>query len=105
MTPSVPTRRSSGLRQRYTPDSFGRSVREIGKPASEFESVKPLSDRARGERADRTRGAGTGVTDTRRDERHRRHGSRNHSKPKLTHQTCPSTGDIDRKSTRLNSSH
>src|SRR3546814_198877 len=80
--------------ERHTPDIFDRLVLEIGKPAIEFESVKPLSDRARGERADRNRGAGIGVTETRRDERHSRHGSRNHSKPKLTHQTCPSTGEI-----------
>src|SRR3546814_9316214 len=80
--------------ERHTPDIFDRLVLEIGKPAIEFESVKPLSDRARGERADRNRGAGIGVTETRRDERHSRHGSRNHSKPTLTHQTCPSTGEI-----------
>src|SRR3546814_17258162 len=66
------------------PDIFDRLVLEIGKLAIEFESVKPLSDRARGERADRNRGAGIGVTETRRDERHSRQ---------------------DRKSTRLNSSH
>src|SRR3546814_14689874 len=69
--------------ERHPPDIFDRLVLEIGKPAIEFESVKPLSDRARGERADRNRGAGIGVTETRRDERHSRHGSRNHSKPKL----------------------
>src|SRR3546814_12724036 len=38
--------------ERHTPDIVDRLVLEIGKPAIEFESVKPLSDRARGERAE-----------------------------------------------------
>src|SRR3546814_16419309 len=58
------------------------------------DTLFPYTTLFRSERADRNRGAGIGVTETRRDERHSRHGSRNHSKPKLTHQTCLSTGEI-----------